>query len=85
MNNFSKKLIEELKELYLSNQADLILITSGIRKKLIILKKRNSSASWELFNGNSSEDTLSTALKVLNIPFEEYNKNDKLSYILYVM
>ena len=85
MNNFSKELIEELKELYLSNQADLILITSGVRKKLIILKKRNSAASWELFNGNSSEYILSIALKTLNIPFEEYNKNDKLNYILYVM
>ena len=85
MNNFSKELIEELKELYLSNQADLILINSGVRKKLIILKKRNCAASWELFNGNSSKDTLSIALKTLNVPFEEYNKNDKLSYILYVM
>ena len=85
MNNFSKELIEELRGLYLNNQADLILITSGVRKKLIILKKRNSAASWELFNGNRNEDSLSIALKTLNIPFEEYNKNDKLSYILYVM
>ena len=79
MNNFSKELIEELRGLYLNNQADLILITSGVRKKLIILKKRNSAASWELFNGNSNEDTLSIALKALNVQFEEYNKNDKLT------
>lgn len=85
MNNFSKELIKELRELYLNNKADLMLITSGQRKKLIILKKRNSAASWELFNGNSNEDTLSIALKALNVQFEEYNKNDKLSYILYVM
>ena len=85
MNNFSKELIEELKELYLNNKADLMLITSGQRKKLIILKKRNSTASWELFNGNSSEDILSIALKSLNISFEEYNKNYKLSYNYYVM
>ena len=85
MNNFSKELIEELKELYLNNKADLMLITSGQRKKLIILKKRNSAASWELFNGNSSEDILSIALKSLNISFEEYNKNYKLSYNYYVM
>ena len=85
MNNFSKELIEELRGLYLNNQADLMLITSGQRKKLIILKKRNSAASWELFNGNSSEDILSIALKSLNISFEEYNKNYKLSYNFYVM
>ena len=85
MNNFSKELIEELKELYLNNKADLMLITSGQRKKLIILKKRDSAASWELFNGNSSEDSLSIALKSLNISFEEYNKNYKLSYNYYVM
>lgn len=85
MNNFSKELIEELKELYLNNKADLMLITSGQRKKLIILKKRDSTASWELFNGNSSEDSLSIALKSLNISFEEYNKNYKLSYNFYVM
>lgn len=85
MNNFSKELIEELKELYLNNKADLMLITSGQRKKLIILKKRDSAASWELFNGNSSEDSLSIALKSLNISFEEYNKNYKLSYNFYVM
>ena len=85
MNNFSKELIMKLRKLYINNEADLMLITSGQRKKLIILKKRNSSASWELFNGNSSEDTLSIALKALNIPFEEYNKNDKLSYNYYVM
>ena len=85
MNNFSKELIEELKELYLNNKADLMLITSGQRKKLIILKKRDSAASWELFNSNSSEDILSIALKSLNISFEEYNKNYKLSYNYYVM
>lgn len=85
MNNFSKELIEELKKLYLNNQADLMLITSGQRKKLIILKKRDSAASWELFNGNSSEDSLLIALKSLNISFEEYNKNYKLSYNYYVM
>ena len=85
MNNFSKELIEELKGLYLNNKADLMLITSGQRKKLIILKKRDSAASWELFNSNSSEDILSIALKSLNISFEEYNKNYKLSYNYYVM
>lgn len=85
MNNFSKELIEELRGLYLNNKADLMLITSGQRKKLIILKKRDSAASWELFNGNSSEDSLSIALKSLNISFEEYNKNYKLSYNFYVM
>ena len=77
MNNFSKELIKELRELYLSNHADLMLITSGVRKKLIILKERNSATSQKLFNNNSNIDALSIALKTLNVPFEEYNKNDK--------
>lgn len=34
MNNFSKELIEELRGLYLNNKADLMLITSGQRKKI---------------------------------------------------